>query len=71
MARAVPRPWEFERFAVTDQTDLKRTEEIIREKLFMRLNKELPYQLRQVLIGGACGVFGLLTSSYLGGGWGW
>lgn len=48
MREAPERPWLFDREEVTDQSDLKMTEEIIREKLFLRLNQELPYETKQV-----------------------
>eukprot|EP00698_Gefionella_okellyi_P016783 TRINITY_DN4826_c0_g1_i1.p1 TRINITY_DN4826_c0_g1~~TRINITY_DN4826_c0_g1_i1.p1 ORF type:complete len:589 (-),score=138.88 TRINITY_DN4826_c0_g1_i1:20-1645(-) len=41
------KPWMFERHEVTDQSDLTRAEEIVREKIYQRLNQEVPYVVRQ------------------------
>ncbi|DBA02426.1 TPA: hypothetical protein N0F65_008640 [Lagenidium giganteum] len=47
MSLAVDRPWNFHSSMVSDQSDLDLVTEIIREKLFRRFNKELPYQFEQ------------------------
>jgi GTP-binding protein Era len=43
---AVQRPWLYHSSAKSDRSDLQLVEEIIREKLYRRLNQELPYQVQ-------------------------
>jgi GTP-binding protein Era len=38
-------PWEYHHSTVTPRSDIEIAEEIVREKLYQRLNQELPYQL--------------------------
>jgi GTP-binding protein Era len=45
--QAVPREWEHERDEKTDQTDVQLAGELIRETLYHRLNKEIPYTVQQ------------------------
>ncbi len=44
---SVPREWEFDSTDRTDRTELEQASEIVREAIYQRLNKELPYQVRQ------------------------
>jgi GTP-binding protein Era len=44
----IPREWEYGKEMVTDRSDLERTVEIIREKLFTHLHQEVPYLVRQL-----------------------
>lgn len=48
---AKPREWQYGEDLTTNQSDVSRVEEVIREKLFERLNKELPYSITQENIG--------------------
>lgn len=48
---AIPREWEWDANTVTDSTPLQRVQEIIREKLYQRLYKELPYIVQQYNLG--------------------
>ena len=45
--RARPGEWEYEANVVSDMSPLERIEEVIREKLYMRYNQELPYTIEQ------------------------
>jgi GTPase Era involved in 16S rRNA processing len=47
LGKAVPRPWEYHSDVLAGQSRLATAEEVIREKLFQRFNKELPYEVRQ------------------------
>jgi len=51
LARAIERPWMYSKEVKTDQSDLKRAAEIIREKIFRRTNQEVPYNTKQENIG--------------------
>ena len=46
-AKAKPGQWEYEPHVVSDMSPLERIEEVIREKLYMRYNQELPYTIEQ------------------------
>jgi len=48
---AVEREWSYDPEMVTDQTDLERVTEIIREKIYLRLNQEIPYAVQQRNVG--------------------
>eukprot|EP00042_Codosiga_hollandica_P018397 m.53962 g.53962 ORF g.53962 m.53962 type:complete len:227 (-) comp48678_c0_seq1:180-860(-) len=50
LANATSGDWEYSPDASTDQTKVKRFEEIIREQLFLHLRKELPYTLSQHIV---------------------
>jgi GTP-binding protein Era len=47
LGKALPRPWEYHADILAGQSRLATAEEVIREKLFQRFNKELPYEVRQ------------------------
>ncbi|RLN74273.1 hypothetical protein BBJ28_00006223 [Nothophytophthora sp. Chile5] len=47
LSLAVDRPWNYHSSMHSDQSDLDLVTEIIREKLFRRFNKELPYSFEQ------------------------
>jgi len=51
LKEAVSRAWEYSANAVTDSSPLERAEEIIREKVYQRLNQEVPYIVRQHNVG--------------------
>ena len=42
-----PRPWGYDSSYLTDQSLLKRVTEIVREKLYLYLHQELPYNIVQ------------------------
>eukprot|EP01125_Pyxidicula_operculata_P021737 TRINITY_DN859_c0_g1_i1.p1 TRINITY_DN859_c0_g1~~TRINITY_DN859_c0_g1_i1.p1 ORF type:complete len:283 (-),score=29.10 TRINITY_DN859_c0_g1_i1:59-907(-) len=46
MDQAKPSPWNFSAEVRTDQSDLQLCEEIIREKIFKRVNREVPYKVK-------------------------
>jgi len=46
-----PAPWMFEDGRITDMTDEDRVNEIIREKVFQRINQEIPYTVSQGISG--------------------
>jgi GTP-binding protein Era len=48
---ALSREWQYSADAVTDASPLERAEEIIREKVYQRLNQEVPYIVRQHNVG--------------------
>ncbi|CAH0481820.1 unnamed protein product [Peronospora belbahrii] len=48
---AVDRPWSYHSSMHSDMSDLDLVTEIIREKLFCRFNKELPYTFEQENVG--------------------
>ena len=39
--------WEFDAHDTSDLSDYQRVEEMVREKIFLRLNQELPYLVTQ------------------------
>ena len=45
--KAKPGEWEYEAGVVSDMSPLERIEEVIREKLYLRYNQELPYSIEQ------------------------
>ena len=45
---AVPRPWEYNVESSSDQSDEWTVEDVIREKLCLYLDKEIPYVIKQV-----------------------
>ncbi|KAI9913084.1 hypothetical protein PsorP6_005097 [Peronosclerospora sorghi] len=47
LSLAVPRPWSYHSSIISDMSDLDLVTEIIREKLYRRFNKELPYTFEQ------------------------
>merc|ERR1712137_1479222 len=47
LARAVPRAWEYPPNATCYMSDYQRVMEVIREKIYRRLNEELPYEVEQ------------------------
>jgi GTP-binding protein Era len=49
--KAEPREWLFPKEYKSSLADLQIVEEIIREKIFKRTNKEIPYQTRQENVG--------------------
>ena len=49
MASAKPGAWEYSVTEYTDQPALLLVEDIVREKLFLHLHKEIPYLVTQVL----------------------
>ncbi|KAF1321114.1 Gtp-binding protein era, partial [Globisporangium splendens] len=51
LSYAVDRPWSYHSSMKSDQSDLDLVTEIIREKLFRRFNKELPYSFEQENVG--------------------
>ncbi|KAG3111596.1 hypothetical protein PI124_g9233 [Phytophthora idaei] len=51
LSLAVERPWSYHSSMHSDMSDLDLVTEIIREKLFRRFNKELPYSFEQENIG--------------------
>ncbi|TYZ64003.1 hypothetical protein PybrP1_004138 [[Pythium] brassicae (nom. inval.)] len=51
LSYAVERPWSYHSSMKSDQSDLDLVTEIIREKLFRRYNKELPYSFEQENVG--------------------
>ncbi|TMW62668.1 hypothetical protein Poli38472_005286 [Pythium oligandrum] len=51
MSLAVKRSWNYHSSFKSDQSDLDLVKEIIREKLFRRFNKELPYMIEQENVG--------------------
>jgi len=59
--KAKPGLWEFHHSTKTPRSDLEITEEIIREKLFRRLNQEVPYLTRIETTG-----WGILPDGTLG-----
>lgn len=44
---ALPREWEYDRIERTDQTELGQASEIVRQAVYQRMNKELPYSVGQ------------------------
>ena len=46
-SRAVERDWDWDSSVVSEQSALERVEEVVREKLYQRLHKELPYSVQQ------------------------
>eukprot|EP01113_Clastostelium_recurvatum_P013588 TRINITY_DN17235_c0_g1_i1.p1 TRINITY_DN17235_c0_g1~~TRINITY_DN17235_c0_g1_i1.p1 ORF type:complete len:414 (-),score=99.09 TRINITY_DN17235_c0_g1_i1:16-1257(-) len=50
-SKSVLRPWVFPKEAKSDQSDYHKASEIIREKIYRRLNLEVPYAVRQVNMG--------------------
>ncbi|KAG6603036.1 GTP-binding protein Era [Phytophthora cinnamomi] len=51
LSLAVDRPWSYHSSMHSDMSDLDLVTEIIREKLFRRFNKELPYSFEQENVG--------------------
>ncbi|GMF16009.1 unnamed protein product [Phytophthora lilii] len=51
LSLAVDRPWSYHSSMHSDMSDLDLVTEIIREKLFRRFNKELPYTFEQENVG--------------------
>ncbi|KAL4106010.1 hypothetical protein PRIC1_004064 [Phytophthora ramorum] len=51
LSLAVDRPWSYHSSMHSDMSDLDLVTEIIREKLFCRFNKELPYTFEQENVG--------------------
>eukprot|EP00644_Phytophthora_capsici_P009736 jgi/Phyca11/118101/e_gw1.35.28.1 len=51
LSLAVDRPWSYHSSMHSDLSDLELVTEIIREKLFRRFNKELPYTFEQENVG--------------------
>ncbi|CAI5730984.1 unnamed protein product [Peronospora destructor] len=51
LSLAVDRPWSYHSSMHSDMSDLDLVTEIIREKLFYRFNKELPYTFEQENVG--------------------
>ncbi|POM69717.1 GTP-binding protein Era [Phytophthora palmivora] len=51
LSLAVNRPWSYHSSMHSDLSDLELVTEIIREKLFRRFNKELPYSFEQENVG--------------------
>ncbi|KAF2071091.1 hypothetical protein CYY_007595 [Polysphondylium violaceum] len=51
MTKAKPGEWQFEPDLKTDQTDIFRASEVIKEKLYGKLRLELPYHVVQNTIG--------------------
>ncbi|KAE8897319.1 hypothetical protein PF005_g25447 [Phytophthora fragariae] len=51
LSLAVDRPWSYHSSMHSDMSDLELVAEIIREKLFCRFNKELPYTFEQENVG--------------------
>uniref|UniRef100_A0A6B2LBJ0 Era-type G domain-containing protein n=1 Tax=Arcella intermedia TaxID=1963864 RepID=A0A6B2LBJ0_9EUKA len=50
-SQAKPRNWEYHPDVKTDQSELQICEEIIREKIFKRINKEVPYAITLQNVG--------------------
>ena len=46
-SRAVDRDWDWDASVVSEQSALERVEEVVREKLYCRLHKEVPYTVQQ------------------------
>ncbi|KYR00390.1 hypothetical protein DLAC_03138 [Tieghemostelium lacteum] len=51
VTKSVPGEWQFESTLKTDQTDIFRASEIIKEKLFSTLRMEIPYSVTQNTVG--------------------
>jgi len=49
--KAIPREWEYHSDMKCDQSEFMRVVEIIREKLFIRFNQEIPYLVKQLTSG--------------------
>ena len=55
--------WELLASGLTDTPPLKRVEDIIREKLFLHLDKEIPYVIDQVRLGYSDHMYHFVLSS--------
>ncbi|EGG22455.1 hypothetical protein DFA_04581 [Cavenderia fasciculata] len=51
LARAVEGDWEFDDESKTDQTEIFRASEIIKEKVYERMRQEIPYAVQQAMVG--------------------
>jgi len=51
LEQAVPREWEFGANVSSDQSALDRVEEVIREKIYRNLHREIPYHVTQQNMG--------------------
>jgi len=51
MEQAVPREWEYSSKVSSNQSSLDRVEEIIREKIYRRFYREIPYKVEMKNIG--------------------
>lgn len=52
MSRAQPGSWEYAAEEFTDASELSLLEDIVRERLFVHLQREIPYVVTQVKGGG-------------------